>query len=57
MTRLAQGIVRDDVEYQIFRAVVNQLMRFARFEDEGIPGLDRGDTRLMPHPARPEITW
>src|SRR5688572_10625225 len=36
MAGLANRIIRHDVEDQIFRAVIDQLVRFARLEKEGV---------------------
>ena len=41
MTRFADRIVGHDVNDEIGAAVVGQLMRLARFEEERVPRLDR----------------
>ena len=41
MAGLAQRIIRNDVEHQILRAVVGQLMRLTRFEDERVTRINR----------------
>src|SRR5208282_1282611 len=49
---LSNGIVRHDIDHEIPIAVVDELMRLARFENKSVAGLDRLRAILMPHAAR-----
>ena len=51
MAGLAHRIVRHDIEQQILRAVVGQLVRLAGFENEGVARFNRRRPRLMPDDA------
>jgi hypothetical protein len=46
MAGLADGIIRDDVDEEIFGAVVDELMRLVRREDERVAALYIGPAIL-----------
>lgn len=50
--RFTDGIVRDDVEDEVVRAVVDELVWFVWFEEEGVAGADGRRAVLMPRGAR-----
>src|SRR5205807_241827 len=47
MTGLADGIIGDDVEDEILGTVVDELVRFAGLEEEGVAGFDGGCSVFM----------
>src|SRR5262245_20222068 len=51
ITRFADRIIGNYIKNQLLRAVVGELMRFSRFEQERVPGHDLARAFLVPNGA------